>query len=101
MIAKSDIGKYLDDTTDQPLIDVRTPAEFSEGHIPGACNIPLFTNQQREEVGTLYKKQGPDAALKRGLDFVGPKMRSIAESAASLAVNGSLSVHCWRGGKRS
>jgi len=101
MNIKSDIKELLDNTADCPLIDVRTPAEFSEGHIPGAFNIPLFTNEQRVEVGTLFKQQGPDAALMLGLDFVGPKMRSIAEAASKRAINGSIAVHCWRGGKRS
>jgi tRNA 2-selenouridine synthase len=101
MFTKSDIEKHLCETSDLPLIDVRTPAEFSDGHIPGAHNLPLFTNEERAEVGTLYKKKGPDEAINLGLGFVGPKMQSIAESAKNIAVNGSLLVHCWRGGKRS
>lgn len=98
---KSDITEFLIEKGDLPLLDVRTPAEFADGHIPGAQNIPLFSNEERAEVGTVYKKQGPDAALKLGLEYVGPKMRAIAESASQIAVDGALAVHCWRGGKRS
>jgi len=101
MIIKQDIQDFLGSSPAMPLLDVRTPAEFSEGHIPWSFNLPLFTNDERAEVGTLFKKRGPDAALKRGLDFVGPKMRSIAESASKIAIDGSIAVHCWRGGKRS
>lgn len=45
-----------------PVVDVRAPAEFEKGHIPGAQNLPLFSDQERAEVGTSYKQQG---ALRR------------------------------------
>lgn len=96
-----DISEILTKLDQSPLIDVRTPSEFCSGHIPSAINIPLFSDEERAEVGTLYKQKGADVALKRGLDFVGPKMRSIAEKAETIAINGKISVHCWRGGKRS
>ena len=56
-----------------PLIDVRSPAEFAQGHIPGAINIPLFSNVERAEVGSLYKKSGREASLLKGLDIVGDR----------------------------
>ncbi|MGL5226879.1 MAG: rhodanese-like domain-containing protein, partial [Bacteroidales bacterium] len=49
------------------IVDVRTPAEFEQGHIPGAVNMPLFTNEERVIIGTLYKKQGKDVAVEKGL----------------------------------
>ena len=84
-----------------PIIDVRTPAEFEQGHIPGAYNIPIFSNEERAIVGTLYKKQGKDAAVIKGLEFIGPNMAKRAKQAKKLAVDGKVLVHCWRGGMRS
>jgi tRNA 2-selenouridine synthase len=83
------------------LIDVRTPAEFAAGHIPGAINIPLFSDQERAEVGTLFKQVGQRAAILRGLDIVGPKMSDFVRQASKLKFNNYLVIHCWRGGMRS
>jgi len=84
-----------------PLVDVRTPAEFAQGHIPGAVNIPLFSNDERIVVGTLYKKSGKEAAILKGLDIVGPKMSSFVKSVRRIAPKGKVLLHCWRGGMRS
>ena len=84
-----------------PLLDVRSPAEFEQGHIPGAINVALFTNEERARVGTIYKQDGHHAAVLEGLRIVGPKMASIVEQALELAPDRSLKVHCWRGGMRS
>ena len=84
-----------------PIVDVRTPAEFEQGHIPGAYNIPLFSNEQRVVVGTLYKNHGKQTATIKGLEFVGPNMAVFAKRARKLAVDGKILVHCWRGGMRS
>ncbi|MBV6653619.1 MAG: tRNA 2-selenouridine(34) synthase MnmH [Mameliella sp.] len=86
---------------DIPLIDVRSPAEYQEAHIPGAHNLPLFTNEERAEVGTIYKQNSPKAAFLRGLDFVGPKMRTLVEEAEQLTDSCQIQIHCWRGGQRS
>lgn len=83
------------------LIDVRSPKEFEQGHIPGAINIPLFNNEERAIVGTLYKQQGRQQAILKGLEIVGPKMASIVESAQNIAKNNVVFVYCWRGGMRS
>lgn len=80
---------------------MRSPAEFAKGHWPGAANLPLFSNEERAEVGTLYKQSSPDDALLRGLELVGPKMRWLIEQARELAPQGELTLHCWRGGQRS
>ncbi len=85
-----------------PLIDVRTPAEFEHGHIPGAVNIPLFSNEERAEIGILYKSRGRETATERGMELVKPKFREFIRMAAALGENGSpLLIHCWRGGMRS
>jgi tRNA 2-selenouridine synthase len=98
-----------------PLIDLRSPAEFAQGHLPGATNLPLFDNDERAEIGTLHKQQGRQAAVLRGLALVGPRMVSLgtallaalaehrtASSAAAQPRNTPcLRLHCWRGGMRS
>lgn len=85
----------------QVIIDVRSPAEFSNGHIPQAVNIPLFDDEERKKVGTLYKQSVRQMALFAGLDFVGPKMSQIIKSAENAAPDKKVLVHCWRGGMRS
>ena len=85
-----------------PLLDVRSPGEFARGHIPGAHNFPLFSDEERAAVGTLYHHQGRRAAVRHGLELVGPRLVTLAEQAAALAgEDGKLRVHCWRGGLRS
>ncbi|MDG1875405.1 MAG: tRNA 2-selenouridine(34) synthase MnmH [Mariniblastus sp.] len=87
------------------VFDVRSPVEFAEGHIPGAINLPMFDDQQRAEVGTLYKHSGRDAAVLRGLKIAGLKMADLVVQATQAAqvAGGSkqVLVHCWRGGMRS
>ncbi len=84
-----------------PVIDVRSPKEFEIGHIPGAYNIPIFSNEERAVVGTKYKQEGREPAILVGLEIVGSKLRSFANTARKLAKNNTLLVHCWRGGMRS
>lgn len=63
--------------------------------------MPLFSDEERAVVGTLYKQTGRDAAVLEGLRIVGPKMASIVEEARALALSGRIRVYCWRGGERS
>ena len=63
------------------MIDVRSPAEFNKGHIPGAINLPLFDNEERAIVGTLYNQSGKILAILKGLEIVGPKQSTIAKKA--------------------
>lgn len=83
------------------IVDVRSEAEFAAGHIPNAINLPLFNNDERAEIGTLYKQQGRLPAILRGLEIVGPKMHEMAKRGLELAHEGHIRVHCWRGGMRS
>lgn len=83
------------------LLDVRSPAEFAQGHIPGAISFPLFTDDERAQVGTCYKQQGRDAAVELGFALAGPKFAGFITQARSLAGNGPVRLHCWRGGMRS
>ncbi|MCB9303512.1 MAG: tRNA 2-selenouridine(34) synthase MnmH [Lewinellaceae bacterium] len=95
------IEQLLNRESGRVLFDVRTPAEYAQGHIPGALNLPLFSNEERAEVGTIYKQADPQQAFLKGLDFVGPKMRHFVEEARRLGPTGKIAVHCWRGGQRS
>lgn len=101
MARQIEIEEIFDHLAERPLIDVRTPAEFAKGHIPGAHNLPLFTNEERAVVGTAYKQESPEEALLRGLEFVGPKMRSFVEQSGQISGERQVVVHCWRGGRRS
>ena len=69
------------------LIDVRSPGEFEHGHILGAVNLPLFSNEERAEVGTIYKQKGPEPAMLRGLEIVGPKMADLVRKAETFSKN--------------
>ncbi len=85
------------------LVDVRTPAEFAETTIPGAINVPIFSNEERAQVGTVYKQQGSKVARRLGVDLVAPKIPQIisAIEAAQEGRKDPVIVFCWRGGMRS
>jgi tRNA 2-selenouridine synthase len=84
-----------------PVIDVRSPGEYLKGHIPGACNVALFSNEERAIVGTAYKHEGKGKAMELGLEFVTPKLESFISDASRIAPERKVVVHCWRGGMRS
>jgi tRNA 2-selenouridine synthase len=83
------------------LLDVRSPGEYEVGHIIGALSFPLFSDDERAKVGTIYKQQGKDIAFQLGLKYVGPKMSKFVQQAILLTPNRKLTIHCWRGGQRS
>ncbi|MFT5054462.1 MAG: tRNA 2-selenouridine synthase [Oceanospirillaceae bacterium] len=95
------IEEFLKLAKTLPVIDVRSPGEFEKGHIPGANSIPVFKDDERAIVGTIYKQRGKKDAIEKGLEIVGPKMLSLAKKAEEIAVDGKVQVHCWRGGMRS
>lgn len=84
-----------------PILDVRAPGEFQQGHIPGAISFPLFSDEERAQVGICYKHQCRDAAVELGFDLVGPKCGDFIRQARALATDQAVRVHCWRGGMRS
>ncbi len=92
----------LDDflAMDSSIIDVRTPAEYEHASIEGAFNIPLFENDERADVGTIYKQRSKRKAIERGLEIVGPKLASFLKNTRALGGN-SFRFYCWRGGMRS
>jgi tRNA 2-selenouridine synthase len=125
-IQKITIEEFLQLAKQHPVFDVRSPGEFVHAHIPGAVSLPLFTDEERKVVGTAYKQQSKQAAIKIGLDYYGVKMRKMVEEAEALVVGRNklaekqqttkhkpptentqpkteniALVHCWRGGMRS
>ncbi len=95
------IETFLERAEHIPVIDVRSPAEFLHGHIPGALNIPLFSDEERKIVGTLYKQKGQKEAIIKGFEFVGLKTEGLKQKAIESSRQNQLLVHCWRGGMRS
>lgn len=83
------------------IIDARTPLEFAEDHLPGAHNVPILTNEERVEIGTIHKQQGPQAARMRGLELTCGRFAALAREAIDVAAGRPLLVYCWRGGLRS
>lgn len=83
------------------LIDVRTPLEFAEDHIPGAVNVPLLSNEERAEVGTIYKQVGSVEARRRGLELTCPRFAEMVDTIIAAAAGRPVAVYCWRGGMRS
>ncbi len=83
------------------IFDVRSPGEYSQGHIPGAVNLPLFSDEERARVGTEYKRVGKEEAFQLGLGFAADKIPFFIEEIERLAEGRQARVHCWRGGMRS
>ena len=101
MIRNTTISDFIRLNVQIPLIDVRTPAEFDHGHIPGAFNVPLFTNEERVSVGTTYKQAGREEAILLGFDLTGSKWSGFIKRSLEIAPGKKIAVHCWRGGMRS
>ncbi|MDP3557156.1 MAG: tRNA 2-selenouridine(34) synthase MnmH [Bacteroidota bacterium] len=105
-ITKLDIQQFLQTTQNQIILDVRSPGEFEHAHIPGAISIPLFTNEERKIVGTAYKQESRERAIKIGLDYFGLKTVKIIEEVENIlaqrkSTSKEIGIHCWRGGMRS
>jgi len=84
-----------------PVIDVRSPGEHLQGHIPGAHNIPLFDNEERARVGTTYVKIGKEPAIELGKVIAGEKTDYYLNAIRDVAPDKQMLLHCWRGGMRS
>lgn len=101
MVDNVDISEVLSEWRDVQIIDVRSPGEFEEGHIPGAVNMPLFTDEERAAVGTTYKQVSREAAIDLGYEYVNPKLEEFVKTAKKFHTQKGLIIHCWRGGMRS
>src|SRR4026208_610358 len=83
-IEKLHIEQFLELANHHRVIDVRSPGEYKHAHIPGAYSLPLFTDEERKIVGTAYKQESRERAIKIGLDFFGPKMRKMVEEVEGM-----------------
>ena len=83
------------------VVDVRTPLEFNEDHLPGAINVPLLSNDERVEIGILYKQAGPYPARIRGLELTASRFPTMVDEIAGTANGRPILAYCWRGGLRS
>ena len=113
MISRIRVEEFLEMAGRCPVLDVRSPSEYAHAHIPGAISFPLFTDDERKQVGTTYKQVSRENAIKIGLDYFGTRMRSMVETAERIAQDHygtytaserekpAILVHCWRGGMRS
>ncbi|MBW8049834.1 MAG: tRNA 2-selenouridine(34) synthase MnmH [Cytophagales bacterium] len=115
MVKSINIKQFINQAKQSPVIDVRSPKEFENGHIPGAVNIPLFSNVERAKVGTTYKQSGREQAILLGLEIVAPKMTGFVKKVERVAHGTWRMAHgvpppcamrhvllyCWRGGMRS
>lgn len=119
-VQKIAIEEFLSLAKQYPVLDVRSPGEYEHAHIPGAHSLALFTDEERKQVGTAYKQQSREAAIKIGLDYFGVKMKAMVEDVETIVAafdkrdigsdaqvpssgggGGSVLIHCWRGGMRS
>lgn len=103
-----DIEKLIQHESEYLIIDVRSPAEYEHAHIPNAVSIPIFSNEERKEIGTAYKKQSREVAVNIGLNYFSERMKQIPTEIHDLlkqnkekGLEKKLLVHCWRGGMRS
>jgi tRNA 2-selenouridine synthase len=101
MIERITIDTYYKSHSNIPIVDVRSPGEFEKGQMPGAFNIPLFSNEERAQVGTMYKQKSQKEAIELGYKFVNPKLGSFISESTRVAHDNTIAVHCWRGGMRS
>lgn len=84
------------------IIDVRTPMEYADDHIPGACNAPVLSNEERVLIGTMYKQVSPFEASRAGAALVARNIaRHLETTFADRPQRWRPLVYCWRGGKRS
>lgn len=114
MITYLTLDDFIESSRDELIIDVRTPLEFEHGHIIGAANIPLFTNEERVLVGTCYKQQGRQPAILLGFELIGARWAENIRTVETILnarqhtqhdvqhqMNNKVFIHCWRGGMRS
>ncbi|MEG1635791.1 MAG: tRNA 2-selenouridine(34) synthase MnmH [Rikenellaceae bacterium] len=95
-----DVDTFLSNP-DSVILDIRSPSEYSIGHIERARSFPLFTDEERAEVGTIYKKIGKEQAIEKGLEFVGKRLHLYVRDAKAMGRSKEFYLYCWRGGMRS
>ncbi len=82
------------------FIDVRAPVEYLADHIPGSSSMPVFDDEERSLVGTLYRTHGEEAAILKGAEIAGSKLAGMVETLSRLR-DRDIVIGCFRGGMRS
>lgn len=105
-IVKIDLSDLIELKKSLPVLDARSPAEYNYAHIGGAYSLPIFSDEERRIIGTAYKQESREKAIRIGLDFFGKKLLTLVDVAEKIIQtnnNGNREVilHCWRGGMRS
>jgi tRNA 2-selenouridine synthase len=106
-VKRLSISEFVSMMEQYPILDVRSPSEYAHAHMKNAYSLPLFTDEERKVVGTAYKQQGKQPAIKIGLNYFGVKMAQMVNEVEALLASSSdptnkvVLVHCWRGGMRS
>ncbi len=113
-VKRISLEEFLTLANTHPVLDVRSPGEYLHAHIPGAISLPLFSDEERKVVGTAYKQQSKQVAVKIGSKYFGVKMVEMVETVEALFrglqenstpetpfTPRTVLVHCWRGGMRS
>jgi tRNA 2-selenouridine synthase len=101
MYKEINIKTFLEKSRNIPVLDVRTPDEFRQGHITEAINFPIFNTDERSVIGRTYQELGPDAAILKGFEFCSGRAGEFIKAGQRIAKDKSLLLHCWRGGIRS
>jgi tRNA 2-selenouridine synthase len=89
-ITKVNIDEFFSLSPDVPVLDGRSPSEYLHAHIPGAFSFPIFNDDERKKIGTAYKQESREKAIKIGLDAFGKKMSSMIEDAEELFIKNKI-----------
>jgi tRNA 2-selenouridine synthase len=105
-ITKLDIEAFLQLGKGIPVLDARSPSEYAHAHIPKAFSVPIFSDEERKIIGTAYKQESRETAIRLGLQFFGPRMLPLVDEVRDIlkarkSETQEVAVHCWRGGMRS
>ncbi|NLZ93870.1 MAG: tRNA 2-selenouridine(34) synthase MnmH [Firmicutes bacterium] len=95
------VEEFINNQTRYQLIDVRSPKEYGQAHIPGAVNVPLLNDEERVIVGTVYRNEGADRAKQVGLSLIAPRLPQMVAQILQQAEEKEILIYCWRGGTRS
>src|SRR3990167_729650 len=99
MVQKISVAQALE-KENAILLDARTPKEYAEDHLMGAISVPLLSDQERHEIGIIYKQYSREKAIERGMELFPAKIPSIY-NAVKDHCRKTIIVYCARGGMRS
>jgi len=105
-IIKIPIDQLIELKKSLPVLDVRSTGEYKHAHICDGYSLPIFDNEERKIIGTAYKQESREKAIRLGLAFFGKKLLTLVDETENIIKNHGhegrdVIVHCWRGGMRS